>query len=201
MLLKTDEFIINMDRPQVTHALSEIQRAADYCGFGNKTSEKIRLISEEMILSTDFVLNKFDGKMWAETNKDKFEVHLAIEGLFTNDEKKELTSYKNSNGKDVYKKSFFSKIGDIITENLAADNMPLDLSMHSELYASSTVNPDIMAFRTTYMSEYYKNYEPERETDEYSEIEKKIISKIADDVIVRAKTGFVEIVAIINMPE
>ncbi|MBR3994049.1 MAG: hypothetical protein IKI97_02085 [Clostridia bacterium] len=148
----------------------------------------------------------FSGKFWAENDGDDYELHVELKADDMNiDLRDELISVSKS-GKNAAAKGVMGKIRAVAETMLLAafdSTLPPPLP-EGEFYDSYGFNmgfgyiDPVIACETGYVYSWslfnYKTAVEEKEEDAYAELERSIVAKLADDIIVGVRGKNVEIV-------
>ncbi len=190
--MKSD--IIIVDRANISSILDKVEALALYAGMSRRDSSNMCLLAEEMITSVSHIMDVSESRLWMETAADKFEIHLQIDALVTEENKKKFLEISKS-GKNTKPRGFLARMG-----------MALDNLFFSEDAALAADGMEMLGCETSYAGAFgggyrfsYRSYMSEveskkpEERDELEGIEKTIIESIADDITVTARSHSVEI--------
>ena len=181
-----------------------MEKVTTYNGLEHKKALRLRLLAEELCGMLPELIENFSGEFWAENNGDDYELHVELKADDMNiDLRDELISVSKS-GKNDAAKGVMGKIRAVAeTMLLAASDPTLQTLPAGEFYdyhgyniGFGYIDPTI-AVETGYIYSWslfnYKTAVEEKE-DEYAELERSIVAKIADDIIVGVHGKNVEIV-------
>lgn len=173
--------------------LSEVDKVSKYTGLTAKESFRLRLLAEELSGMLPELVKNFDGNFWVENEEKKFELHVELLVDSMDKEKKDALIEVSKNKKNSSAVGFMGKIRDI------AENMLL----YSEGYAGPIMNDFLVDGYTTgsgytysysWTLDHYSNYCETEKKEKWDELEKSIVAKLADDVIVGVKGKKVDII-------
>ena len=185
--------------------LAEVEKVTTYNGLEDKKALRLRLLAEELCGMLPGLIENFSGKFWAENDGETYELHVELKADDMNiDLRDELISVSKS-GKNAAAKGVMGKIRAVAESMLlvAADptlQIPLSAGEYYDYHGFNMgfgyIDPTI-----TCDSEYvyawslinYKTAVEEKE-DEYAELERSIVAKLADDIIVGVRGKNVEII-------
>ena len=184
--------------------LSEVEKVTKYNGLEDKKALRLRLLAEELCGMLPGLVENFRGIFWAENDEDKYELHVELkaEGMSL-DLRDELISVSKS-GKNAAAKGIMGKIRAVAETMLLVASDP-ELSVPTEEYYDyhgynmgfGYIDPAI-ANETGYVCSWslysYKTAVEDKENDAYAELERSIVAKLADDIIVGVRGNNVEIV-------
>ena len=166
--------------------LKESERVSIYANLDEKQTLQLRLICEELDGMLPNIVDDFNGEFWIdyEDGVCKVNAKIDIENLNV-EEKEELikisTSKKNSAAKGIV-----GKIRDAIDNLLLNENAKMALAssggycLHAGYFGASAGTP-------FWSLSNYKSNATEENNEDWDELEKSIITKLADDVLVGVK--------------
>lgn len=184
--------------------LSEVEKVTKYNGLEDKKALRLRLLSEELCGMLPGLIENFSGEFWAENDGDDYELHVKLKADDMNlDLREEILSVSKS-GKNAAAKGVMGKIRAVAETMLLAASDPT-LSVPAGEYCDycgynmgfGYIDPAISS-RTGYVYAWslynYKTAVEKKEEDAYAELERSIVAKLADDIIVGVRGDNVEIV-------
>ena len=204
--MKSNICKLNKDLTCLETVLSEVEKVTAYNGLEDKKALRLRLLAEELCGMLPGLVENFSGDFWAENDGETFELHVELKAEdMTIELRDELISVSKS-GKNAAAKGVMGKIRAVAeTMLLAAFDPTLPPPLHAgEFYDGHGFN---MGFgyidpTTCFDAEYiyswslcnYKTAVEENEADAYAELERSIVAKLADDIIVGVAGKNVKIV-------
>ena len=196
---------LNKDLTCLKAVLAEVEKVTTYNGLEDKKALRLRLLAEELCGMLPGLIENFNGKFWAENDGDDYQLHVELMADDMNiDLRDELISVSKS-GKNAAAKGIMGKIRAVAeTMLLAASDPTLQTLPAGEFYdyhgynmGFGYIDPTIAA-RTGYIYSWslfnYKTAVEEKKEDAYAELERSIVAKLADDIIVGVRGKNVEIV-------
>ena len=204
--MKSNICRLNEDLSCLETILAEVEKVAAYNGLEDKKALRLRLLAEELCGMLPGLVENFSGEFWAENDGDDYKLHVELKADdMTVELRDELISVSKS-GKNAAAKGVMGKIRAVAeTMLLAASDsaFPVQIPV-GEIYDGSGfkiefgyVDPAI-ACETGYVYSWslynYKTAVAENEEDAYAELERSIVAKLADDIIVGVRGKKVEIV-------
>ena len=201
--MKSNICKLNEDLTCLEAVLTEVEKVTTYNGLENKKALRLRLLAEELCGMLPGLIENFSGEFWAENDGDDYELHVELKADDMNiDLRDELISVSKS-GKNAAAKGVMGKIRAVAeTMLLAAADPTLSVpcgefyDYHGYNMGFGYIDPAI-AVETGYIYSWSLfNYKTavEKKEDEYSELERSIVAKLADDIIVGVRGKNVEIV-------
>ena len=201
--MKSNICKLNEDLICLEAVLGEVEKVTTYNALKDKEALRLRLLAEELCGMLPRLIQNFSGEFWAENEGETYELHVELKADDMNiDLRDELISVSKS-GKNAAAKGIMGKIRAVAeTMLLAASDPTLSVpcggfyDYHGYNMGVGYIDPAI-AVETGYMYSWslfnYKTAVEEKE-DEYAELERSIVAKLADDIIVGVRGNNVEIV-------
>ena len=165
-------------------------------GLFRKDWLHLQLLVEETLGMVRAMTDGFEGKFWLEYEGRICYICLEVETSMDLDRKDQLIALSTS-GKNASRKGFMGKIADIIENSLLFYD---DVGLLQAKYGTQAVpiepvgagfGEEAMIVPVWSLNEYRQNLAPEEERAENSEawdeLEKSIVAKLSDDVIVGIK--------------
>lgn len=176
--------------------LTEVKKCAAYNELGERESLRLRLLAEELIGMLPNMSDGYEGEFWIENNGPEYELHasLAIDKVTFDMDEKFLSISKS--GKNAAAKGIVGKIRSVMFRMFFSE----EAAMLSD-YA--VMNFGMMEYDSGYAARWSLNqYQntiagaaASKEKEEaWDELEKSVIAKIADDVIVGIRGRKVDII-------
>ena len=203
--MKSNICKLNKDLTCLKAVLNEVEKVTAYNGLEDKKALRLRLLAEELCGMLPGLVENFSGEFWAENDGDNYELHVNLKAEdMTIDLRDELISVSKA-GKNAAAKGVMGKIRAVAeTMLLAASDPALPPPLPAgELYDSHGFNlgfgyiDPAISCETGYIYSWslynYKTAVEEKE-DEYAELERSIVAKLADDIVVGIRGNNVEIV-------
>ena len=202
--MKSNICKLNEDLSCIEAVLSEVEKVTAYNGLEDKKALRVRLLAEELCGMLPGLTRNFSGKFWAENDGDDYELHVELRADdMTLELKDELISVSKS-GKNAAAKGIMGKIRAVAETMLLAASDPSVPVPNDEFYDCNGYNMGLgyvdytavyetSGYIYTWSLVNYKNAVEEKE-DAYSELERSIVAKLADDIIVGVKGKNVDIV-------
>lgn len=213
--MKTDVIHVTNAGEGMTGALEQTSAAAVYRGLTGKDAIHLRLLAEEMLGMFRQITGKTEADFWLDSEGKRFELHLSARPRITDGMRRDLLSVSSS-GKNAAAVGVMGKLRDIFESAFDAAELgtPAAYSRHymqGLLIASNLGEMDSTALALSAavsagamdwsMQKYKAAVEQEKTEDdavqeEWDELEKSIVAKLADDVIVGVKGDRIELVIV-----
>ena len=204
--MKSNICKLNEDLNCLGAVLAEVEKVTAYNGLEAKKALRLRLLAEELCGMLPGLTQNFKGEFWAETDGDNYELHVELRADDMDiDLRDELISVSKS-GKNAAAKGVMGKIRAVAETMLLTafdPTLPPALSegefcdYHGFNMGFGYIDPTV-SYETGYVYSWslfnYKTAVEEHEEDAYAELERSIVAKLADDIIVGVRGKQVEIV-------
>lgn len=194
--MKSNVCVIRKGGLGIETILREVEKIADCNGLQKKETLRLRLLAEELTGMLPALLENFDGYFWLENSENKYELHTEISVDSLSTEKKQELIDMSAKKKNAAASGFMGKIRDI------AETMLLYSDESSKYYyigAGYLYDCHIAGnfYSHIWTLDNYIDQKKEAQdnnAEEWDQLEKSIVAKLADDVIVGIKGRKVEIV-------
>lgn len=199
--MKTDICRLEKNKTDFSAVLKEVDKCADYNNLNERQKLHLTLLAEEMIGMLPELLKRYQGEFWIENKGVNYELHAVVLSSGYDREERENVMAISRSGKNVANVGFMGKVRAI------ADAMMLSLSEESSAPANSLMNSYMTEFGMDYslnanysnnwtLNHYKSTLEQKKEEskNQWDELEKSIVAKLADDVVVGIDGRKVDIV-------
>ena len=202
--MKSNICTLNKDLTCLEAVLAEVEKVTAYNGLEAKKALRIRLLAEELCGMLPGLVENFSGKFWAENEDGNYELHVELKADdMSLDLRDELISVSKS-GKNAAATGVMGKIRAVAETMLLSAADPTIPVPNGEFCDCNGFNrgfgymdPTIM-YETGYVYTWslynYKAAVEENKDEAYDELERSIVAKLADDIIVGVRGKNVEIV-------
>ena len=204
--MKSEVFMLNSDAGRMAAARYVTEEFARGLGLDKHESLRLELLTEETLGMVKALVDDFYGQIWFEGEGKRCEIHLQATADMNTDRREELLSV-SSTGRNAAAKGFMGMLRDVISG--AVHNFGRSMNDYGREAAKyGVVNPaDIGGFAVDAMvpiwtlQTYREGLEEQRIDDAeagaaWDELEKSIVGKLADDVIVGVKGDRIELVIV-----
>ena len=207
--MKSNICKLNEDLSCLKTVLAEVEKVTTYNALEAKKALRLRLLAEELCGMLPGLTKNFSGEFWAENDGAHYKLHVELKADEMNlDLRDELISVSKS-GKNAAAKGIMGKIRAVAeTMLLAAFDPTLHTIPAGEFYDGHGYNMGFgyidptISYETGYAYLWslfsYKAAVKEKEEDAFAELERSIVAKLADDIIVGVRGKNVEIVVTWN---
>ena len=178
------------------HILTEVEKVTTYNELQKKEALRLRLLTEELVGILPELFKNFEGSFWIQNQENAYEIHveLSVEGL--SKEKKEALIDISSAKKNVASSGFMGKIREIAENMLMHSDDASELQRYGFIEQSNVYTVDAH-YSYAWTLKYYLDQQAKtgnRDSEEWDKLEKSIVGKLADDVIVGVRGKKVEII-------
>lgn len=187
--MKSDVITVSSKGGQMEKALKQAEKVASYKGLSRKSTLHLTLLTEEMMGLMRSIAGDVEGKFWIEDNKDEFQLHLQVETPMDAEKREQLISVSSS-GKNEASQGFMGRIRAFFEPE---EDLPLFLNPVSvdSFDGVTDVTWSMIAYRE--MLTQYVGEHREEAKDAWDELEKSVVSHVADDVKVSIRGRKVEL--------
>ncbi len=175
--MKTDVITVTNSGVGMESALELAEKVATYKGLSRKNALHLRLLTEEAMGMMRSIAGAAEGKFWIEDDQNVFQLHLQVETEMDEEQRKQLLS-ASSSGKNEATRGFMGKIRSFFEP---VENVPVFFDISPMLDAPYA---DLTWSMRVYEQQLQMHLAQKREGAEeaWDELEKSVISHIADDV-------------------
>ena len=196
--MKSNICRIDKGKADLVAILKESEKVAVYNDLTPKQTMQLRLICEEMDGMLPHILGKFNGDFWIEFNDGVCKINASIIISDLNSGRKNDIIAISTDGKNASATGIVGSIRNAIENfflNEEAYMSSFATSSHS--LHSSTQYSEYTGYSYTWSLEDYKGSVKKKEQPEaWDELEKSVISSVADNVIVGVKGDQANIIII-----
>lgn len=183
----SDIITISNKGDQTEAALDQADKVAVYKELSKKSAIHLRLLTEEMLGLMRSITGADAGQFWIEDNEGTFELHLKVETFIDYEQREQLLSTSKS-GKNEAARGIMGKIRTFFDP---VDGMPVYM-----LPSSGMVGVDMTWSMRSYQNLLETHIEQKKEgaQEAWDELEKSVVSHVADDIKVSMVGRNVELV-------
>ncbi len=195
--MKTDVITVSSRGKQMEKALEQADKVAAYKGLSAKDALHLRLLTEEMMGLMRSITGEKEGTFWIEDQDGEYQLHLKVRAMLTSEEREQLLAVSSS-GKNESAKGLMGRLRDFFDwgsdADLSAYSSPLLLPDAFEQSSSPMLDWEWS------MSRYERALSTQMEQgnqtvkEAWDELEKSVVSHVADDVKVAIRSGTVEMI-------
>ena len=202
--MKSEVFMLNSDAGRMAAARYVTEEFARGLGLDKHESLRLELLTEETLGMVKALVDDFYGQIWFEGEGKRCEIHLQATADMNTDRREELLSISSS-GRNAAAKGFMAMLKDVVSGAIHSFGRSMN-DYGREVARYGVVNPadvggfavdamvpiwSLQTYRTGLETQRLDNAEADAAWDE---LEKSIVGKLADDVVVGVKGDRIEIV-------
>ena len=179
--------------------LKESERVAEYNGLSHKQTLQLRLLCEEIDGMLPNIIDDFDGSLWIDFEDGVCKVNVSIQiPEFNTDKKEELIGIAKDK-KNAAARGLVGKIRSAIESFFLNEEMVSAFDASAGAFYLAAGYSDGANYSHFWSLEQYRStVKKEERAEAWDELEKSVISSIADDVIVGVKGKRADIVIVKN---
>ena len=204
--MKSDVFMLNSDAGRMAAARYATEDFAHSINLEQHEALQLELLTEETLGMVKALVDDFYGQLWYENEGKRCEIHLQATANVNADQREELLSMSTS-GRNAAAKGFMAMLRDVVSSAMhsfgrSMDNYGREVARYGAVNPASVSGFAVDAMVPIWTLEAYREGLWERgladdEAEEArDELEKSIVGKLADDVIVGVKGDCIELVIV-----
>ena len=199
----SDKFMVNSDAGRMAAARYATENFAWQAKLDKRDTLRLDLLVEETLGMARTMLEDFYGQIWFTAEGRACEIHFEATADMNADRKEELLSV-SSTGKNASARGFMARLGETISGMLRSAGKSMDAYGQQTMKYGIVHMPDMASASTgmvtvwslqSYVSDL--NAAPDGDTGAeaaWDELEKSIVAKLADDVIVGVRGDRIDLV-------
>lgn len=193
--MQSNTFRICKDRDSLYEILKEVEKYASYTGMEKKEYFQLRLLAEELVSMLPELMEYYEGEFWISNRGKRYALNVSVEIPFFSQESREHLMALSKSGKNSLAVGITGKIRCAV-EAMIADVLAVDFEMAQYSgYGFYGALPVSSYYTQAWSLNNYTEYLHQNdEKENKDELEKSIIAKLSDDVVVGLKGKHVEIV-------
>ena len=204
--MKSDVFMINSDAGRMAAARYATEEFANGLKLARREALRLDLLVEETLGMVKATVDDFYGRLWFEGEGKRCEIHLEATADMNADRKEELLS-ASSTGRNAAAKGFMAMLRDVVSGAVhsfgrSMDDYGREVARYGVINSASVSGFAVDALVPIWTLEAYRDGLESRKPDDddaaeaRDELEKSIVGKVADDVIVGVKGDRIELVIV-----
>ena len=187
--MKTEKIVVSSKGRGMDAALAQVDQTASHMGLSPREALHMRLLVEEMMNMVRSIIGDLEGKFWIETEDSAYRLYLQMASVLGTEQRKQLISASTS-GKNEAHRGIMGKIRAFF------EPMPIE---DTPAYLAGTIvrgdeNDDLNWSMEAYRERLLNRKDASDEAqEEWDELEKSVVSHIADNVTVSIRNYDVEL--------
>ena len=195
--MKTDVIDVSSSGAHMEAALRQGDKVAQYKDLSARDALHLRLLIEEMMAMMRSITGQIHGKFWIEDQNDVYELHLTAQTRMTSTKREQLLSVSTT-GENESARGLMGRLRDIFDRNADEDVAAWSTSMMYADMMDYTGMPatDWEWTMSTYQDELKTLVDQKNENAKnmWDELEKSVVTHVADDIKVSIRNQQVEMV-------
>ena len=186
--MKSDVIVVSSREDKTDEVLEQAEKVSEYLKLSSQNTLHLRLLAEEMMSMVRAITGNMVGDFWIETKKDRCELHLSARTTMDFQKRAQLLSTASS-GKNEAHRGFMGKIRAFFEP---MEDVPVYFDVSSGGLNSGMVVWTMCGYQQQLAESVKENEEGAAQA--WDELEKSVISHIADDVKVSIRGYDVEMI-------
>lgn len=195
--MKSDVCYLNGKEGRM-NVLNEVEKTAGYCGLNHKEGLQLRLLAEELTGMVEGRIGEYSAKFWIEREQHMYKLHLELDRKLSEEDEKSLLETATTNRGQV-PTGMMDRIGMFLDNIVRNQGYKMEqiarggvvMNGMGSMYAAATQEADGIRWSLT---SYTKEVKKEKEPDRIDDLERSIIAKLADDIVVRIRGSKAEVI-------
>ncbi len=201
--MKSDVCKLSKELNYLHEILTEVEKTAAYNKLDEKNVRRLRLIAEELCGMLPGLIKDFNGEFWTESKGNEYELHVELRADSMDAKMKRSLIDFSSSEENAAAKGIMGKIREVAANMLLndpeLDNLKYNWSDGwSGNYGWCDYDPMISAsFSNSVawsLAKYQSTVEENKDEDAMEELERSIVAKLSDDIIVGVRGKNVELI-------
>ena len=199
----SDKFMVNSDAGRMAAARYATENFAWQIRLDRRDTLRLDLLVEETLGMVKTMLDDFYGQLWFAGDDKRCEIHFEATANMDADKKQELLSVSRT-GRNAAAKGFMAKLGEVITGAMHGFGQTLDAYgqetvRYGIVHTPGALSPSMDMMPIWTLSAYRDNLHDALGSDgaadeAWDELEKSIVARLADDVVVGVKGDHIKLV-------
>lgn len=198
--MKSDIIRVTNDGTGVRDARLQAEKTAAFLSLSKKDALHLALLTEEMMGMMIALVGQVEADFWIESDFPEVSLHLKADTRMTAAKRSKLLA-ASSTGKNAAVKGFMGKIKDIYQRLVEPDDEAIPTTAFVQ--GMTVSDPETFASFGTYtwsLTQYKSSLRADANAAEWDELEKSIVSKLADEVRVGIMDDTAEMIIIKTFP-
>ena len=194
--MKSEVITVSSKGSGMDAALALADQTAKQLGLSSRDAMRMRLMVEEMMSMMRSIIGQLEGKFWIETDDKAYRLFLQSKTLMDAEQRGQLLSASTSGRNAAHRgimgkiRAFFEPMPVLDTPAFLVESIEIPGNENGEL------NWSLEAYRERLLK---RKAASEEAMTEWDELEKSVVSHIADDVEVSIRNNDVELMILKNL--
>ena len=191
--MKTDVITISSEGSNMENVLAQIDKISAYKELPPKDAMPLRLLTEEMMAMMRAITGNVNGEFWVEDQEGVYELHLLVRTLVDEKIRKQLLDVSAS-GKNEAARGFMGKIRSFFEPSRGVPVFSAGFLGGGAPQMSENYSWSMADYRDQLRQ--YREINMKATQEDWDELEKSVVAKVADDVKVSIRGRNVELIII-----
>ena len=188
--MKTNRISVDQHNFSLNAVLCEVEKVAAYNGLEGKQALHLRLLAEELMGMVPELLEYCGGNFWIECDDSEVDLCVELSALTMSTELRDNLIDISKSKKNSAAKGIMGKIRAVVDYMVYPD----ETQMYDAFFVKYGLESAVLMDDTWSLANYKNNVGENHNEEAWDELEKSIVSKIADDVTVGVQGKKVKIV-------
>lgn len=201
--MESNKIPVNNQGIGIEDVFAEVEKFSEYQSLNQKETLRLRLLAEEMMGLVRGIVGGFEAYFWLAGEKKNISLHLEAYTSMDIDKRDELLAMATS-GKNMAARGFMGKVRDMFETYLLSSDALNQYAVNNGInlfpYGEMDMMTAGMDWGTNFWSleRYRSDVEGHRQeasaAEAWDELEKSIVARLADDVLVGIRSDKVELI-------
>ncbi len=190
--MKSNIVSLTAEKPFDQDILAEVEKCAAYNSLSAKESLRLSLLAEELIGMLPNLTQNYDGSFWVENDGKAYNLHVSLNAPVLSVEDMQKAIAVSTSGKNANAVGLGGRIRFLIAKMTA----PISSKDLGVIYISTPENGFVGDGLDTYSYAWTLDayrHDISEKAEEWDELEKSVLAKLADNVIVGVKDSAINI--------
>lgn len=195
--MKTDVIIVNSTDLALQNALKLAEKTAAYKELSSKNALHLRLLTEELMSMMRSIANDMEGRFWIEDENGVYSLNLVADASMSAKKREQLISASTS-GQNEANRGIMGKIRSFFETD---EDCPVLFNMYYTDDAGDAFQSNLCWSLDMYRDEVMRSVKENKEgaKEAWDELEKSVVSRVADDVRVSIRGREISMVIVKKM--
>ena len=200
--MKSDVIMVSSHGGDMTAALKQAEKVAEYKEMPLKNALHLRLLTEEMMGLMRSITGETEGQFWIEDEDDEYRLHLSVKTNMTSEKREKLLA-ASSSGRNETARGLMGRLRDLFDQSADEDVISLSSPLLLDGAYEHAVTPgfewewSMLRYENELNARIKRNDGAAKEA--WDELEKSVVARVADDVKVGIKGRQVEMTIVKKM--
>ncbi len=192
--MKSDVVTVYSSGKHLEQGLNQVEAVAEYKKLTKRSRLILRLLAEETLGMMRSITGEQKGEFWIEDSQGEYQIHLVVDTVMDSHKREELLEASTS-GRNEAARGLMGTLRDLFERSADRDLAPMTNPMlMAGMCETDSANPLVYEWSMMQCYEELKDSsEPER-AKAWDELEKSVVSHVAEEVKVSIRGSRVEMI-------